>query len=134
MLIFLLLNVNLYSVTQEELKKRTKQFAVDIIRFEKKLPQGPDKWYSGDQLYRCGTAVGANYRAACRSKTKPTFIHKMGIVEEEADESCYWLEILAEENLGDAQERGRLLKEASELTAIFTAANKSMNDRTVYKK
>lgn len=121
-------------MTQDELKKRTKQFAVDIIRFVKVLPQGPDKWYSGDQLYRCGTAVGANYRVACRSKTKPTFIHKMGIVEEEADESCYWLEILGEENLGDPNERERLLKEANELTAIFTAANKSMNERTFNNK
>jgi len=116
-------------MNQDELKNRTKRFAIDVIRFVKKLPQGPDKWYSGDQLYRCGTAVGANYRAACRSKTKPAFIHKMGIVEEEADESCYWLEILTEENPGDSKERDRLLKEANELTSIFTAANKTLNDR-----
>ena len=116
-------------MNQDELKNRTKRFAIDVNRFVKKLPQRPGKWYSGDQLYPCGTAAEANYGAACSSKTKPAFIHKMGVVEEEVDESCFWLEILTEENPGDSKERDRLLKETSERTSIFTAANKTLNDR-----
>lgn len=113
-------------MTQDELKGRTKKFTIDIIRFVKNLPEGRDAWQIGDQLYRAGASVGSNYRAACRSKTKPTFIHKMGIVEEEADECCFWLEILIELGIGNKKEAGVLLKEAMELTAIFTATNKKL--------
>ncbi|MDQ3192986.1 MAG: four helix bundle protein [Bacteroidota bacterium] len=93
----------------------------------KSLPNGKDFWYIGDQLYRAGASVGANYRAACRSKTKATFIHKLGIVEEEADESCFWLEILLELKIDNNIEVERLLKEANELTSIFTSANKTLS-------
>jgi four helix bundle protein len=116
-------------VTQEELKKRTKQFTIDVIRFVKELPAGRDAWNTGDQLYRSAASVGANYRAAARSKTKPTFIHKMSIVEEEADECCFWLEICIELGIGNKPKAEVLLKEANEITAIFTAANKSLNKK-----
>ncbi|MDQ3112166.1 MAG: four helix bundle protein [Bacteroidota bacterium] len=117
-------------MNQIELKKRTKQFAIDIVRYVKSMPDGRDAWKTGDQLYRAGTSVGANYRAACRSKTKPTFVHKLGIVEEEADECCFWLEIIIEVKMADIENAEKLLKEANELTAIFTAANKTLNDRS----
>lgn len=113
-------------MTQNELKKRTKEFAVRIVNFIDTLPNNRKGWTVGDQLIRSGTSVGANYRAACRSKTKPTFIHKIGVVEEEADESVLWLELLEECKLGDETERTALLKEANELTAIFTATSKSI--------
>jgi four helix bundle protein len=89
---------------QNILKNRTKKFTIEVIRFVRTLPEGREGWYIGDQLYRAGASVGSNYRAACRSKTKPTFIHKLGIVEEEADECCFWLEVLTEINLGDRKE------------------------------
>lgn len=116
-------------MTQSELKKRTKAFAVRIINFTDTLPHNRKGWTMGDQLIRAGTSVGANYRAACRSKTKPTFVHKIGVVEEESDECVFWLEILEECNLGDKDERSLLLKEANELTAIFTATSKSISPK-----
>jgi four helix bundle protein len=113
---------------QDVLKKRTKQFTIDVIRFVRDLPHGREGWYLGDQLYRAGASAGANYRAACRSKTKATFVHKLGLVEEEADECCFWLEILLESEFGNKEKVKRLLKEANELTAIFTAAGRTLND------
>ena len=120
-------------MNQETLKKRTKKFTIEIIRFVRTLPDGKEGLYIGDQLYRAGASVGANYRAACRSKTKPTFIHKLGIVEEEADECCFWLEVILEVDLGNKSEASRLLKEADELTAIFTSSNKTLHEVYVKK-
>lgn len=116
-------------MNQEELKKRTKLFTINVIRFVRELPNGRDSWNTGDQLYRAGSSVGANYRAACRSKTKPTFIHKMSIVEEEADECCFWLEICIELEIGNKKTAEILLKEAIELTSIFTSANKTLSQK-----
>jgi four helix bundle protein len=116
-------------MNQEELKKRTKKFTIDCIRFVKQLPNGKDAWIIGDQLYRAGSAVGANYRAACRSKTRATFIHKLGIVEEEADECCFWLEVCLEIGIGEKGAVESLYKEANELTSIFTSANKTLYNK-----
>lgn len=110
-------------MNQEELKNRTKKFTIAIIRFVKSLPEGRDAWILGDQLYRAGSSVGSNYRAACRSKTRATFIHKLGIVEEESDECCFWLEICLGLAIGDKSNTEILLKEANELTSIFTSSN-----------
>ncbi len=82
-------------------------------------------WTIGGQLIRCGTSVGANYRAACRSRSKVEFIAKIGIVIEEADESIYWLEIIIESGLIKKELIEPLLKEADELTAIMVASRKS---------
>jgi four helix bundle protein len=109
-------------MTQAELKSRTKTFAVRVVNFIDTLPNNRKGWTMGDQLITSGTSVAVNDRAACRSKTKPTFIHKIGIVEEEADESAFWLEVLTECKLGDE-------KEATELTAIFTAPSKSISEK-----
>lgn len=117
-------------MNQNELKNRTKKFTISVIRFVKNLPEGRDAWYLGDQLYRAGASVGSNYRAACRSKTKKTFVHKLGIVEEESDECCFWLEIFTELNIGEKSQVEKLLKEANELTSIFTASNKTLNNNS----
>jgi len=79
----------------------------------------------GNQLVRCGTSVGANYRAACRSRSRAEFAAKLGIVAEEADETVYWLELLREGKLVSEKELSDVLREANELTAIFTAGRRS---------
>ena len=83
-------------MNKEEMKQRTKRFALDIIRLVRSLPRSPLADTMGRQLLRAGTSVGANYRAACRAKSTADFIAKMGTVEEEIDESAYWLELLTE--------------------------------------
>jgi four helix bundle protein len=109
----------------EELKRRTKKFALDIINMVNQLPNTSVAKVIGNQLTRSATSVGANYRSACRARSKADFISKITIVEEEADESCYWLELLYESKLLK-QDLFRILhKEGSELTAIFTSAGKT---------
>jgi len=81
---------------KEELKKRTQKFAIDIIRFIEKLPPGRSINVLSNQLLRSSTSIGANYRSACKGKSTPYFINKIVIVEEEADESIYWLELMEE--------------------------------------
>ena len=83
----------------------------------------------GNQLLRSGTSVGANYRAACRAKSNADFIYKIQIVEEEADESVYWLELISESNIIRKNRLGSILKEANELTAIFTSSGKTAKQR-----
>lgn len=112
-------------MNSEELKKRTKRFALDIIKLVEDLPKTPEAKVIGNQLMRAGTSVGANYRSACRARSKADFISKITIVEEEADESYYWLELLYESNLLKQDLFKILHKEGYELTAIFTSAGKT---------
>jgi four helix bundle protein len=105
-------------MTPDELKKRTKQFGLRIIRLAESLPDTKTAITIGNQLLRCGTSVGANYRAACRGRSKAEFIAKLGIVEEEADESAYWLEMLVEAKIVKLGLVKELHAEAEELTAI----------------
>src|SRR5213594_3657109 len=77
-----------------DLKRRTKRFALDVIKFVEALPKDETCRIIGRQLLRAGTSVGANYRAACRAKSNADFLSKMGVVEEEADECAYWLALL----------------------------------------
>lgn len=112
-------------MNKEDLKLRTKQFALRIIKLVNVLPKNSMGWTIGGQLIRCGTSVGANYRATCRSRSKAEFIAKIGIVIEEADESVYWLEIIIESGLMKKELVELLLKEANELTAIMVASRKS---------
>ena len=79
-----------------DLKKRTKKFALDILRFSETFSQKREYWALTQQLIRCASSVGANYRAACRARSVADFLSKMSIVEEEADETMYWLELLEE--------------------------------------
>lgn len=83
-------------MTPDALKKRTKQFGLRVIRLVESLPKTKTASTIGGQLLRCGTSVGANYRAACRGRSKAEFIAKLGVVEEEADESAFWIEMLVE--------------------------------------
>ena len=109
-------------MTEEELKNRTKIFALRIMKLVNSLPNNAVARAIGSQLVRSGTSVAANYRAACRGRSKAEFIAKLGTVEEEADESCLWLELIIEGNLMGEPLVSPLLKEANELTAIFVAS------------
>ena len=109
----------------EELKDRTKKFALNIIRLVEKFPKTRTGVIIGCQLVRAGTSVGANYRSACIAQSRAHFISKMNIVLEEADESIYWLELTVESALASNDEVKMLHKEAKELTAIFTTSIKT---------
>src|SRR6266404_2042897 len=106
----------------EELRQRTKAFAIRVVKLYGALPKTIEAQVIGKQMLRCGTSIGANYRAACRSRSRAEFISKLGIVVEEADETIYWLELLSDTGTLGAGRLGEMLKEAHELTAIFTAA------------
>jgi four helix bundle protein len=109
-------------MTEKELKDRTKLFALRVMKLVNSLPNSPAGRAIGSQLVRSGTSVAANYRAACRGRSKAEFIAKLGIVEEESDESCLWLELIIEGDLMEEKLVTSLLKEANELTAIFVAS------------
>lgn len=106
----------------EELKDRTKKFAVRIVRMFKALPRSAEAYIIGKQILRSGTSVAANYRAACRARSKAEFIAKIGIVAEEADETVFWLELLIETNIVKAEKLADLMDEAKQISAIFTAS------------
>ena len=116
-----------------ELRKRTKSFAIEVIRFVENLPNGKMVDVLARQLLRCGTSVGANYRAACRAKSKPDFISKMGIVEEEADKAIYWLELLVESNAVSKNSVAKLLKEADEIVAMVVSSIKTARGALRFK-
>jgi four helix bundle protein len=109
----------------EQLRDRTKAFALRVIRLYRSLPYKTDTQVLGKQLLRYGTSVAANYRAVCRSRSKAEFIAKMGVVVEEADEAILWLELMAESGIVSAAKTESLLREANELTAIFAASQRT---------
>ncbi len=108
--------------TTGDLKLRTKRFALRIIRLVESLPKRPAGHVIGNQLLRAGTSVGANYRAACRGRSRGEFCAKMGIVEEEADECVYWMELLVESGLVREELLTGLMQEANELVAITVSS------------
>ena len=110
---------------KHQLLKRTKAFALEIIDFVSLLPNNNKGNIISRQILKSGTSVGANYRAACRAKSKDDFNYKIKIVEEEADETLYWLELIYESKLITNPIVTKLLKEADELTAIFTSISKT---------
>ncbi|MBI3189663.1 MAG: four helix bundle protein [Ignavibacteriales bacterium] len=112
-------------MTKEELKARTKKFALNIIMLSEQLPRNRAADVLIKQLLQSSTSVGANYRAACRSRSTADFISKITIVEEEADESMYWLELISESHFVSKEKIEPLWKEANELTAIFTASGRT---------
>jgi four helix bundle protein len=112
-------------MTEKELKIRTRKFAVDVLNFVDCLPNKRSANIIGNQLGRCASAIAANYRAACRARSHAEFISKIGIVEEEADETTFWLAITYETNNAKKEIVAPLLQEARELTAIFTASSKT---------
>ncbi|MFH0988097.1 MAG: four helix bundle protein [Parcubacteria group bacterium] len=109
----------------EDLKKRTKAFALQIIKISEALPKTLTGRTIAGQLIRCGTSVAANYRAVCRSRSMADFIAKLGIVIEEGDESAFWLELVVEAGLLKSESVDSLLKEANEIVAIMTSSSKS---------
>jgi four helix bundle protein len=108
----------------EELRDRTKTFALRVIRLFRSLPYRTDTQVLG-KLLRCGNSVAANYRAVCRARSKAEFIARIGVVAEEADEAVLWLELLVESGIIKAEATGELLAEARELAAIFTASQQT---------
>ncbi len=112
-------------MNKEELKNRTKHFALRIIKLGNALPSSDLGKIIRNQLFRCGTSVASNYRAVCRSKSLLDFIAKLSVVEEEADESAFWLEIVIECNLIKKELVGPLLKEANEIVAIMVSSKRT---------
>ena len=108
-------------MTREEMKQRTKVFANRIVKLCSALPNNWVAQTLGKQLLRCGTSVGANYRAVCRAKSNADFINKLRIVEEECDESLFWMELLVENNLIKETKLRDLMTEANEILAIVVA-------------
>ncbi|MSU77859.1 MAG: four helix bundle protein [Gemmataceae bacterium] len=113
----------------EVMKARTKEFAKRIIRMCRKLPNSREGWRIGDQIFRSGTSVGANYRAACRGRSRADFIAKLGIVLKETDETLFWLELIVETEIMDASLLDPLMKECRELLAIFVASLNTAKSR-----
>jgi four helix bundle protein len=109
----------------EELKQRTKVFGKRVIKLFEALPKNTTTSVIGRQLLRSATSVGANYRAVCRAKSHADFIAKLGIVEEECDESLYWLEMLVETNQVRPVWVSNLMKEGEEILAIIVASAKT---------
>ena len=109
-------------MSKEELLARTKTFSLGILELVDHLPRTMSGRAIGNQLVRCGTSVGANYRAACRSRSRAEFAAKLGIV---AKEAVYWLELLRDAKLLTGPKLSQRLREANELTAIFTAGRRS---------
>jgi four helix bundle protein len=108
--------------SQHQLKDRTKKFALRVIHLIESLPRKRVAAVVGDQLLRSGTSVGANYRSACRARIRAEFCSKMGIVEEELDESLYWMELVMEGGLVSANRLTLLMKECEELLAMTVAS------------
>jgi four helix bundle protein len=108
-----------------ELRARTKAFGLRIIRLVEALPRSRSADVIGRQLLRCGTSVGANYRAACRARSPAEFCAKLGIVEEEADESIFWMELLIDAELVRRERLRELMAEADELVSIIIASIKT---------
>ena len=113
----------------QELKERTKRFAIRVVRLFRSLPKTDEARVIGKQALRSGTSVAANYRAVCRARSKTEFVARMGVVVEEADETVVWLELLVETGIVTQARMDGLLTEANELLAIFAASQRT--SRTV---
>ena len=114
---------------KKELEKRTKKFALEVIRFVADLPKNKITDVMGYQFLKAGTSIGANYREANRAQSRQDFIHKVAIVEKEASETQYWLELFDALQMGDLKTRSRLLSESGELLAIFASVGKTTKRR-----
>src|SRR4030095_5004512 len=113
-------------MTTEELKKRTKKFSIEIIKFTETLPTNRAANIICNQILRSATSIGANYRAACRARSRADFISKITIVEEEADETLFWLELLVESGIARSYDKiNNLIHEADQLVAIFVSSGKT---------
>ena len=109
----------------EQLRARTKDFAIRIVRLFRSLPKNDEARILGKQVLRAGTSVAANYRAVCRARSRAEFIAKMGVTVEEADETVFWLELLVETGVVPKARMEKLLAEANELLAILAASQRT---------
>ncbi len=113
----------------EELRERTKRFAISIVRLFRSLPRSDEARVIGRQLLRSATSVAANYRAVCRARSKAEFIAKIGVVVEEADETVFWLELLVESGIVPKDRVAAVLAEAQEILAIVAASQRTAKAR-----
>lgn len=116
-------------MNEEQFKDRTKRLALRVIRLVEALPQSKSADIIGKQLLRSVTSVGANYRAACRGKSTADIIHKLSIVEEEADETLYWLELLLEAEIFSKDRLADLMDETNQIVAMTVAPIKTLRNR-----
>ena len=112
-------------MTTVELKARTKAFSLRVIRLVDAMPNTVKGRAIANQMIRSATSVAANYRAACRARSRAEFIAKIGIVEEEADETAFWLELIVDSKIRSEKQLGPLLREAGEIVAIMASSRKS---------
>ena len=112
-------------MNRREMKDRTKEFAKRIVRLCRTLPNNREGRLIGNQIFRSGTSVAANYRAACRSRSKAEFISKMTIVEEEADETLFWLEMLSEMEIINSDLLAPMMAENDEIVSIIVSSIKT---------
>ena len=123
-------------MTKDELKERTKKFALLIIKIVEQLSNTITGRTIGNQIIRSGTSVAANYRSACRTRSNADFISKITLVEEECDETQFWIELITDKKLLSFEKVNGVLKEAKELTAIFTASGrtaKRINSQSAFR-
>ena len=116
-------------MTPEELKARTKRFALRVFKVADSLPRVPSGRTCARQIADSGSSVASNYRAACKARSRREFIAKLGIAEEEADETQFWLEMIMESGMVPAKRLQSLYREACEITAILAASRKSASGR-----
>ncbi len=119
-------------MNKEELRNRTKKFAVRVFKFLLSVEKGKEIDVISYQLLKSASSVAANYRATCRGKSTADFLHKLKVVDEEADESLFWLELIDELKLKcDNEELNKLIKEANELVSIFSASIKTIKSKNI---
>jgi len=116
-------------MNEEQFKQRTKQVGLRVMRLTDRLPKGRTADVLGRQLLRSATSIGANYRAACRGKSRADVLHKLAIVEEETDESMYWIEVIADSKLIPKQSVRALLSELNEILSMTVASMKTLRVR-----
>lgn len=113
----------------EELKERTRQFALDVMALVDTLPKTPGGDVVGRQLLKAGTGVAANYRSACRARSHAEFTARIGVVLEEADEAEFWLSVVRDRRMSTSESLPRLCEESRQLQALFSAANLTARGR-----
>jgi four helix bundle protein len=118
----------------EQIKNRTKKIGLAIIQLIDLLPQKTSSWVIAKQIVRSATSIGANYRAACRAKSVPDFLNKLKIVEEETDETLYWLELIEEAKLLPLENIETIKIEVSEILAIIVASIKTTQSKIINPK
>lgn len=118
---------------KEELKRRTKKIGLEVIALIDHLPNKPSGWAIGKQIVRSATSIGANYRAACRAKSTADFIYKLKIVEEEADETIFWLEMIEEAGLLPPERIVLIKRETHEVLSILVSSIKTLKAKNIPK-